>query len=588
MMSSRILWLAAGTCALNICSASALDRPAWMDEPGIVMAGSWEEPTFRARRMGRLDYTLPPERLADYAREHSPEMIAQLKALGVNFVMIHCYKGAGMETERQGMEDTKRFADLAHKAGMRVGAYIGGTMLYERLFKEEPNAPQWQALGPTGEPLFYSAGQKFRYVPVRNHPGFIEYLKKPVRYAVEEVHADLIHFDNYDLGSGSYDPTSKQQFRSYLKAHGMAEAKPPTNLRDRGDPLVRAWLDFKCQTMADHYAAMSQYVRSLNPKCAVECNPMGVGNTGRAANGVDHARLLSHGNAFWIESGGPSWNPITKTARTRIVSYKVGQLYNNVAFDYVHTPLDAAESMAFNMNCFGQVAWFEWGKVQGASILTNRPVRPELRPYIRFYLDHQDLFRHSKPIADVAVLRTFAESNFASAEEQVKRLKIEEGLITSQAAWRPIFDQQLGALDEYRMVIAPDKKWLAPEQQRNLAEFVAKGGRVASAAESQIPPVIPAPRIAVQAPPSVAIELRQQEQPRRVLIHFVNYNTSETISNIPVKLRIQGSHPSTVRLLSPDPAGEQSVSLREDGAIHLFTLLQLKVYAIAIIEGDRK
>jgi hypothetical protein len=82
--------------------------------------------------MGRTDYTLPPEKQAEYASEHSPEMIARLKDLGVNFLMIHCYKGAGLKTEREGLDDARRFAQLAHQSGLRVGTYIGGTMLFER------------------------------------------------------------------------------------------------------------------------------------------------------------------------------------------------------------------------------------------------------------------------------------------------------------------------------------------------------------------------------------------------------------------------------------------------------------------------
>jgi len=90
-------------------------------------------------------------------------MIAQLKDLGVNFIMTHGYKGAGMTTEAAGMEDARRFAKLARKAGMRVGAYIGGTMLYERLFLDEPLAPQWQAFGPDGGPIFYNQRTHWRY-----------------------------------------------------------------------------------------------------------------------------------------------------------------------------------------------------------------------------------------------------------------------------------------------------------------------------------------------------------------------------------------------------------------------------------------
>ena len=67
-------------------------RPAWVAQDGIVMAGSWEPLMFRVRRDGGSGYEPTPEQRAAYEREHSPEMVAQLKSLGVNFVMMHCYK----------------------------------------------------------------------------------------------------------------------------------------------------------------------------------------------------------------------------------------------------------------------------------------------------------------------------------------------------------------------------------------------------------------------------------------------------------------------------------------------------------------
>ncbi len=45
-------------------------------------------------------------------------MIAELREMGVNFLMIHCYKGAGLRTEEDGMEDARKLAALAHKAGI--------------------------------------------------------------------------------------------------------------------------------------------------------------------------------------------------------------------------------------------------------------------------------------------------------------------------------------------------------------------------------------------------------------------------------------------------------------------------------------
>ena len=53
----------------------ALDRPAWMDQPGIVMAGSWEAPAFaRAAQAGWISPCRPtssPVTSASTARKWS-------------------------------------------------------------------------------------------------------------------------------------------------------------------------------------------------------------------------------------------------------------------------------------------------------------------------------------------------------------------------------------------------------------------------------------------------------------------------------------------------------------------------------------
>ncbi len=573
------------TWAVLCGSSLALDRPEWMDRPGIVMAGSWEEPSFRARRMGRTDYTLPPKEQAEYAQEHTPEMIARLKDLGVNFVMIHCYKGAGFKTEHAGMEDAKRFARLAHQAGLRVGTYIGGTMLYERLFEEEPNAPQWRAFGPKGEPLYYHPTQQFRYAAVRNHPGFIEYLQKPVRFAIEEVQADLVHFDNFGCGAASYDPFSKQSFREFLHKQGKTPSDPPPTDRPTGSPLVRDWEDYKCQALAEHYAAMSRYIRSLNPQCGVECNPGGVGNGGAAANGIDHARLLPLGNAFWDENYGADWSEKDGTARTRIRTLKVGELYNNSTFLYCESALDLAESMAFNVNCLGSVSWFEWGKMETAH-LTGKPLPRELKTYIRFFLDHQDLYRHWPSVADVAVLRTFAEQNFGPR----KYFPVEQGLIQGHAAWRIVYDEQLDHLAGYRVLVVPDQEWLTAEQQKKIARFAQQGGRVVRSADISQPKVFPGTlrdrlRVVAGAPRSVALELRQQDKPQRVLVHLVNYNARQTVKNVAVRLRLRTGTPRSVRLVSPDPATSRPLPFEATPSGCSFVIPELKIYAAAVIDG---
>ena len=77
------------SCAVGLVQAETLtlprkERPEWLRREGIVMAGSWEPLPFRVRRDGSEGYTPSPEQQSAYAREHSPEMVSELKALGVN------------------------------------------------------------------------------------------------------------------------------------------------------------------------------------------------------------------------------------------------------------------------------------------------------------------------------------------------------------------------------------------------------------------------------------------------------------------------------------------------------------------------
>ena len=142
-----LLVLTAGDVRAETLTLPPQHRPEWLQRNGIVMAGDWEPLLFRVRRDGQPGYTPTPEQLAAYEREHSPEMIARLKALGVNFVMMHCYKGAGLQAERQSMADAAQFAARCHEAGLRVGAYC-----HQRhhalgvFFKEKPEAKEWAVL----------------------------------------------------------------------------------------------------------------------------------------------------------------------------------------------------------------------------------------------------------------------------------------------------------------------------------------------------------------------------------------------------------------------------------------------------------
>ena len=178
------------------------ERPKWLSSEGLVMAGSWEALPFRIRRDGSPGYTPTAEQVAAWEREHSPEMIQRLKDLGVTFVMMHCYKGGGLETERDSMAAAVEFSKRCHDAGLHVGAYTySGAFIWETLFPETPAAKDWILLDEDGKPYPYGSAD-YRYFWNRNHPEAIDFYKKIVRFAVNEIKVDLVHLDNYNRGFG--------------------------------------------------------------------------------------------------------------------------------------------------------------------------------------------------------------------------------------------------------------------------------------------------------------------------------------------------------------------------------------------------
>ena len=180
----------------EILTLSSERRPEWLSRDGIVMAGSWEPLLFRVRRDGSEGYTPTAEQREACRREYSQEMIDELKALGVNFVMMHCYKGGGLQAEKECMADAVRFSKLCHDAGLRVGVYnYSGAFIWELLFQEVPEAKDWVVLDHKGNPRTYGRAT-YRYYWNRNHPDAQAFYRKIIRFAVNDIRVDLVHLDN--------------------------------------------------------------------------------------------------------------------------------------------------------------------------------------------------------------------------------------------------------------------------------------------------------------------------------------------------------------------------------------------------------
>ncbi|MEJ2703337.1 MAG: hypothetical protein P8Z79_12930 [Sedimentisphaerales bacterium] len=587
------------------------------------MAGSWEPLLCRVRRDGNTGYIPTPEQRAAYEREHSPEMIAELKALGVNFIMMHCYKGAGLEAERESMAEAVKFATLCHEAGLRVGVYnFSGAFLWEPLFKETPQARDWVLLDEAGRPLTYGSAT-YRYRWNRNHPGAQAFYKRIVRFAVRDIGADLLHFDNYGYGPGG-DANSIQRFREYLRetfttsqlkqmgVDDLNEVQPPMS----GPPenmLRRAWLEFCCRSLADSYYDMSRYARSLRKDILIECNPGGPGNWIRPP--VDHGRLLQGGEALWDEGRAPGYDD--GHLHTRIRTYKVARRMDNVAFAYTTRPLEMAESMAFNRDCLGCICWFEYGKIV-AKPGSNKPVAESLAPFIRFFHERRDLFRGAKVVADVAILRSFPSQVFAAPNSARLTYRAEQALIENRLCFQIIYDHHLTDLTRYRVLVLAGCVAMSDQQIGQIKRYVESGGRlciVGSAAThdewmrprdvpmlNDLPAdhvvridengdIIDAVRracggrlsVSIRAEPGLCSELT--EQPARRLVHLVNYRSDGPVKDISVTLRLpMGRQVEAVTLASPERGNDLELDFQAQAGTTTFRVPQVRTYEIAVVK----
>ena len=589
------------------------------------MAGSWEPLLFRIRRDGGSGYTPSAEQEEGNRREHSPEMVSRLKALGVNFVMIHCYKGAGLEMERASMADATRFAALCREQGLRVGVYAySGAFLWEPFFKEMPEAKDWVVLRADGRPATYES-TGFRYYWNRNHPAAEGFYRGLVRFAVKELKADLVHFDNYVVGPG-YDANSLTRFREFLSdtfsaaelasmgASDLSTIRPPDSKANT--MLQRAWEEFKSRSLAESYQRMSQFTRGLRSDILVECNPNGVPDT--IVPPVDHGRMLDGGEAYWVESGRVGL--LDGHLMTRIRNYKVGRALGNMAFDYTITPLEMAESMAFNLNCLGCITWFEYGQLV-AMPGSREPVSPDLAPFIRFFHQHRDLLRNANVVADIAVVRSFASQVFGGQKNANLNSRLENLLIENRGCFQILYDTQLRRLrpgqfpivalagcvalsdDDVQAIrrhasaggrlcvigsIGTHDEWMRPRPFPALADLPKKSVLELSENEDWLAAIrkwTGGSSLVVEAHPSIGLCTELTEQVNRRLVHLVNYCKEQPVLDATVSVRLPPTRRATsVRLVSPEHEDETTIQFTPAENRVEFRVPHVGIYEIAVIE----
>jgi hypothetical protein len=383
---------------------------------------------------------------------------------------------------------------------------------------------------------------------------------------------------------------------------------PPDSL------LRRAWLDFCCQSLADSYRDMSLYARGLRQDILIECNPGGPGD--RIQPPVDHGRLLPAGEAFWDEGRRPGYR--NGQLSTRIRTYKVARRTDNMAFAYTISPLEMAESMAFNLDCLGCICWFEYAQVV-AQPGSKEPVSAALTPFIKFFHARRDLLREAEVVADVAVLRSFPSQVFAERKNAALTCRVEQNLIDNHVCFQIIYDRHLNDLQRYRVLILAGCEAMSDEQIKQVERYAQSGGKICIVGPAGTHDEWMLPRkqqafhslsgpginhigededvaaavrrlcgadlsLSIRAPSGVGAELTQP--PGRRLLHLVNY-TDEPARDIGVSLRWPVARGiKSVVFASPLQADDVRLPFEvREGRVE-FTVPSVDVYGIVAVTSE--
>lgn len=462
--------------------------PSWIKE-GFADAGATHEPWIFQVRRNNANFNQGQKEEYDY--QTSEEFIKKLAEAGVTVYHIYCYKGFGFEAEKVNMEKAAEAAAIAHKYGLKVDTYVQwNTMAYETFFAEVPEAKTdlWYQVDENGKPLMLTYGyqQSFRYRPCFNHDGYMNYFKeKIIRYAVEVVKTDFLHFDNFDFNfppEADFNPATIAAFRKYLNEkftpkermerfgfNNLSYVLPPMWNKDNpaekmltvNDPVIQEWIDFRCWTFTTRLAECAQFARELNKEVAIETNPHGLLGSNRAWEaGINHPELMQYTNAIWSEDpNNPKWENGVATGKFR--HYKLGRTTNNFIFTYNEKPNDFAENLALNRN----IGWLGIGIPKGTA-----------KKYLDFWHTNKELYINMQGAEKVAVLRSYPSMAYNIQETQVAVNMAEQALQQRQIPFDIIFDQQLAQLAKYSVLVLADQESLTNETIEAIKTFVANGG----------------------------------------------------------------------------------------------------------------
>ena len=369
-----------------------------------------------------------------YERLHGEELIAKAADLGIDTVYCHFFKGFGLRHEHAEIERTREFAKIAHTRGVKVLGYCQfNSLYYEAMLKEVPDLEKWTVRNVDGSVGTYD-DHYYRWSPCVESRGFIDYLKKAIRYGIEEVGLDGFHFDN-SYARDCHCERCQAAFREWLASNvpnpretcGLADfshVRIPPKLQQQAsgpewhDPMQIWRQKFRHAQLARFHKEIFDYVKSFGADRIVLHNPA-YGRNEFELRGVDVAIepsscdfLLAENPRFVRE--GPDEKLVTQ-----VVTYKLGRRFGFKVFDSTWVKIQDEDSTAMHsgipcdadsMNRFyaqgmiyGDIAGCPWlvrSTKRGAEVILDDPVQTATAANaFRFFRENESRLFATTPVA---------------------------------------------------------------------------------------------------------------------------------------------------------------------------------------------
>ena len=450
-----------------------------------------------------------------YERLHGDELIARAGELGVDTVYCHFFKGFGLRHERAEMLRTKDFVRKAHARGVKVLGYCQlNSLYYEAMLEEVPDLENWVARRRDGGIVTYSDCY-YRWAPCIESREFVDYLKKAIRFGIEEVGLDGFHFDNSYVRD-CYCARCQRAFRDWLAANvanpretcGLDNFRhvriPPMLATDvAGQELHDSFMiwrqKFRHARLAAFHKEVFDYVKSFGPDKLVLHNPA-FGRNDFELRGLDVA--LEPSSCDFMMAENPRFIRAEADGRlvTQTAAYKLGRRFGFKVFDSTwlkvtdvegtnpHTaiPRDADSVARFYAQgmIYGDIVGCPWlvrSTKRGDAVILDDPLQAKTAARaFRFFRENEERLFATTPVAKARVLYAtdtfygwhYEASGFHSFVGACERLNAEAIPYTIAT------EADVAGMGPGELLVVPDVRYLARGLYDALAAAGARGVKI--------------------------------------------------------------------------------------------------------------